>query len=104
MTKKELGVALEFDFYSIKKLQYRSDQIEHKCYIDAINANPANCRYCGRLMPKELYDRSNGYCGACFWYVRDKAAGFKPDFPYDYDDEIKKFRQECPEMFQKVRR
>jgi len=99
-----MGNNLEFDFFSIEKLQYSSDQIEHRRYIDAINTNPANCRYCGRLMPKEEYDISNGYCGACFWHIRDKAIGFKPAFSYDYDAEIKKFRQECPEMFQEVRR
>lgn len=85
-----------------RPLMYHSTEREHRAYIDRVNANPANCKECGRLLPGDVFKAMNGMCSECFWHFRAKESGFEPTFDYNYEESISRQKRECPEWFQEV--
>lgn len=87
-----------------RPLSYHCNEAEHKQYIDRINANPTNCKRCGRLIPNEsAYIRAFRHmCNECLDHTECEEQNFKPNFPYNYEESIARQKREMPEWFQKV--
>ena len=58
------------------KYEYQSNQVEHKDYVDRINADPKYCDVCGIALPGDLYRYNKGLCSQCAFDKLDIASGF----------------------------
>lgn len=95
---------LNLPLFGIEPLPYHSNEVEHMKWIDKINANPANCIDCGRLIPADvlMFPYTKPICMTCFNHRECVKRNFKPSFDYDYDKAIAEQRKNYPEYFQKV--
>lgn len=95
---------LELPLFGINPLPYHCNEVEHKKWIDKINANPANCIDCGRLIPADvlMWPYTKPICMTCYSHRQAVEQNFKPNFPYNYEEHIAQQKRDFPEYFQKV--